>query len=125
LGQGVESSLASEVGITQVVQDKESITTSSTSWILTSIWHGRLALVVLNIVVSVVGAGESSVESIGTLVVAVTDVVGQVESVGDSSTSWVTASRWQVGTALVAGKIEILSLVASEGGVESILASEV
>lgn len=79
----------------------------------------------MDIVVSVVGASESSVESIGTLVVAVAHVVGQVESVGDSSTSWVTASRWQVGTALVAGKIEILSLVASEGGVESILASEV
>lgn len=39
LSQGVESSLASEVGVTQVVQDKESIATSSTSRILTSIWH--------------------------------------------------------------------------------------
>jgi len=52
LSQSVESSLASEVGTTQVVQDKESITTSSTSGILATTWYVRLTLFCLDIIIS-------------------------------------------------------------------------
>jgi len=121
-GQSVESSLASEVRCAQVVEKEESISTSSTSRILTSIWYASLALSGLDVVVAVVLAGESGVESVVTLVVAVADIVDQVESVGDSGTSGVSASSWQVGSASVAGEVEVLSRAAGECAVESVLA---
>lgn len=97
---GVESVSASVVRFAQVVDQVESVCLSNTSWILASLWNGSLARSSLSVEVLVIGAGESCVESTVALVVALADVVDQVESVVQLQTSWIFTSRWHCGLAL-------------------------
>lgn len=81
------SSLASEVGDTEVVGDVESVGSSDADWVLASTWDAGLALSSDGVVVGSSVTCEGTVYTIITLEVRSAKVVSQEESTASANAS--------------------------------------
>lgn len=118
---GIEATIALVVVSADIVDEIESIIESDTAGILAAIRYTSLALAGLNIEILVVGACIERVDSISTLVVVVTPVVDQVESVGLADTDGVLAAWGDLSLANSSLKVVVLVGLAVVSSVESVL----
>jgi hypothetical protein len=89
------------------VVDKEHSITLVTSWVLTSIWYSCLTGFGNDVVILIVGAPKSGVESVITLKVSTASVVNQVESIVDIGATGISATNRQLSGACVGVGVEV------------------
>jgi len=117
----IEATIALVVVSADIVDKIESIIESDTAGILAAIRYSSLALAGLKIEILAGGTCTERVDSISTLVVVVTPVVNQVESVGLANTDGVLAAWGDLSLANSSLKVVVLVGLAVVSSVESVL----
>ena len=106
--EGVDTLGALEVSAAEVVDNIESVSLSDTSWVLAASGHISLARSVDEVKVSS-GTSQIGVESIVTSVVALAEVVDEVESIVLVVTARILTPSRNLSLALTSCKVEVMS----------------
>jgi len=120
VGQRVDTSLASVVRSTEVIQSVETVGNSDTSRISTSSWEcilaGASVAASSNVEVLARGAGVDGILSICTGEVSTAQVVGGnfEVTIGEAGTSRILTSRWELALALSGDLVEVLAGLAAQ-----------